>query len=141
MVHTFPHRALSILRFVAVSEEEHPPIRSLHGNTTMRWNYKKLMLIGLSALLTAQAAHPQNPDENGTSAGYTPVLSGTFAYVQNANAGVTSLEPEIETVLLVPFSSHVLLESRAEFTGFFSRQFQTSGPYVGKGFKNVDYAP
>jgi len=106
----------------------------------MRRNYKKLILLGLSALLTAHAAHPQNPDENGTSAGYTPVLSGTFAYVQNANAGVTSLEPEIETVLLVPFGSHVLLESRAEFTGFFSREFQTSGPYVGKVFKNVDYA-
>jgi hypothetical protein len=96
--------------------------------------------MGLAVLLAASTAQAQNPDSNATSAGYRPVLSGTFAYVQNENGGVTSLEPEIETVLLVPFSSHVLLESRAEFTGFFQRKFQTSGPFVGKVFKTVDYA-
>jgi hypothetical protein len=106
----------------------------------MRRNHKRLTLFGFCALLAAHAALPQNPDENATSAGYTPVLSGTFAYVQNTNGGVTALEPEIETVLLVPFGSHVLLESRAEFTGFFTREFQTHGPFVGKVFKNVDYA-
>jgi hypothetical protein len=40
----------------------------------------------------------------------------------------------------VPFGSHVLLESRAEFFGFFTRQNQTSGPFGGKVFKSVDYA-
>jgi hypothetical protein len=101
---------------------------------------QRLWLIGLALLLNAHAAFPQNPDGLATSAGYIPVLSGTFAYVQNANGGVTSLEPQIETVLLVPFSSHVLLESRAEFTGFFQRQDQNTGPFVGKVFKSVDYA-
>jgi hypothetical protein len=101
--------------------------------------FKSLWFIGFS-LLFAAMAWAQNPDAPDTSAGYIPVLSGTFAYVQNANGGVTALEPQIETVLLVPFGSHVLLESRAEFTGFFQRQFQTHGPFVGKVFKSVDYA-
>jgi hypothetical protein len=91
--------------------------------------------MGACIVFTACAAHAQDG-----GAGYIPVLSGTFAYVQNVNGGVTSLEPEIETVLLVPFGSHVLLESRAEFTGFFTRENQTTGPFVGKVFKSVDYA-
>jgi hypothetical protein len=86
------------------------------------------------------AVHAQDPGTAPTEAGYTPVLSGTMAYVHNVNGGVTALEPQIETVLLVPFGSHVLLESRAEFTGFFMRQHQTTGPFTGKVFKSVDYA-
>jgi hypothetical protein len=63
-----------------------------------------------------------------------------MAYVQNVNGGVSALEPEVETVLLVPFGPHVLLESRAEFVGFFTREHQTTGPFTGKVFKSVDYA-
>src|ERR1700759_1128569 len=101
---------------------------------------RNLWCLALGCLLATSAAYPQTTDENATSAGFIPVLSGTFAYVQNTNGGATSLEPQIETVLLVPFSSHVLLESRAEFTGFFTREFGTHGPYGGKVFKTVDYA-
>ena len=85
--------------------------------------------------MSAQSA---NDDEN--HAGHIPVLSGGIAYVHNVNGGVTSLEPQINPVLLVPFGSHVLLESRAEFIGFFQRENQTSGPFKGQVFKNVDYA-
>jgi hypothetical protein len=99
-----------------------------------------LLLLALTVLCSVTVAYPQDTPDTATNAGYTPLLSGTFAYVQNKNAGATALEPQIETVLLVPFSSHVLLESRAEFTGFFTRQFGTSGPFGGKVFKTVDYA-
>src|ERR1700748_414286 len=97
-----------------------------------RKHFNYLWLAGIALVLSAKVALSQNPDAPTTSAGYIPVLSGTFAYVQNTNRGVTSLDPQIETVWLVPCGSHVLLESRAEFTGFFQRQTQTSGPFVGK---------
>jgi hypothetical protein len=89
-----------------------------------------------ACIVGAGALHAQEI----TAAGYTPVLSGTMAYVQNVNGGVTALEPEVETVLLVPFGSHVLLESRAEFVGFFTHEHQTTGPFTGEVFKSVDYA-
>ena len=95
---------------------------------------------GVGVLLAACTLHAQAPAPVASEAGYTPVLSGTFGYIHNVNAGAPALEPQIETVLLVPFGSHVLLESRAEFFGFFTRQNQTSGPFAGKVFKSVDYA-
>jgi hypothetical protein len=94
----------------------------------------------LCIVMTASAVHAQGPGTDSTNAGYTPVLSGTMGYIHNASGGAPALEPQIETVLLVPFGSHVLLESRAEFFGFFVRQQQTTGPFTGKVFKSVDYA-
>ncbi|WP_035348214.1 hypothetical protein [Edaphobacter aggregans] len=73
-------------------------------------------------------------------AGYVPVISGGFGYVHNVNGGVTTLSPLINPVLLVPFGSHVLLESRTDFTGFFQRNPQPDGPFKGQVFKNVEYA-
>jgi hypothetical protein len=100
----------------------------------------KLLFVGTWVLLATCWVHAQNPDSAETEAGYIPVLSGSMGYIHNVNGGVTSLEPQIETVLLVPFGSHVLLESRAEFFGFFQRENQTTGPFTGKVFKSVDYA-
>ena len=100
----------------------------------------KLWWIGTGILLATCWVHAQNPDSARTDAGYTPVLSGSMGYIHNVNGGITSLEPQVETVLLVPFGSHVLLESRAEFFGFFQRENQTTGPFTGKVFKSVDYA-
>jgi hypothetical protein len=74
-----------------------------------------------------------------THAGYIPTISGGAAYVHNVNGGVTTLLPQINPILLVPFGSHVLLESRTDFTGFFQRENQT-GPFKGKVFKTVDFA-
>jgi hypothetical protein len=100
----------------------------------------KLWWIVACILLTTCWAGAQTPDTEHTGAGYVPVLSSTVGYIHNVNGGVTSLEPQVETVLLVPFGSHVLLESRAEFFGFFERENQTNGPFTGKVFKSVDYA-
>jgi|CZKL01.1.fsa_nt_gi hypothetical protein len=82
----------------------------------------------------------QDVDKNETSAGYVPVIAGGGAYVFNVNGSVPTLEPQINPALLVPFGRHLLLESRVDFTGFFQRDQQTSGPYTGKIFKSVDFA-
>jgi hypothetical protein len=90
---------------------------------------------GMSVKAGAQASH-----EEDSSAGRVPVVSGGAGYVFNSTAGVPTLEPQVDPVLLVPFGSHLLLESRTDFTGFFQRRNQTSGPYGGKVFKTVEYA-
>jgi hypothetical protein len=82
----------------------------------------------------------QDATDSENHAGYVPVLSGGAGYVQNVNGGVTALEPQINPVLLFPFGSHVLLESRAEFIGVYQRENLTTGPFTGKVYKNVDYA-
>lgn len=79
-------------------------------------------------------------DDSESHAGRVPIISGGAGYLHNVDGGVTSLEPQISTVLLVPFGSHVLLESRTDFLGFFQRENQTTGPFKGKIFKSVDYA-
>ena len=40
----------------------------------------------------------------------------------------------------MPFGSHVLLESRVDFTGFFQHEHQTYGSFTGKVFKTVEFA-
>lgn len=83
-------------------------------------------------------AQDSQPVEN--QAGHVPAISGGMGYIHNVNGGVTTLEPQINPILLVPFGSHVLLESRTDFTGFFERQNLTSGPFTGKVFKTVEFA-
>jgi hypothetical protein len=73
-------------------------------------------------------------------AGFVPVISGGAGYVHNVSAGIVTLEPQVNPVLLVPFGRHVLLESRTDFTGFFQRENLTDGPFKGKIFKTVEYA-
>ena len=84
--------------------------------------------------------YAQNADPAQSNAGHVPLISGGFAYIQNVNGGVNSLEPQAVPVLLVPFGPHVLLESRAAFTGIFQREQGTSGPYKGKVYNSVEYA-
>jgi hypothetical protein len=100
----------------------------------------KRSFIIAGVLLWATSLLAQNAASTGTEAGYIPMISGGIGYIHNINGGVTSLEPQINPVLLVPFGSHVLLESRTDFTGFFQRKNLTSGPFKGKVFKSVDYA-
>jgi hypothetical protein len=92
------------------------------------------------ALAGTASGHAQDAPPKETSAGYVPVLSGAFAYIQNSSGGVQTLEPQIIPVLLVPIGHSLLLESRVEFTGVFQRKDLPSGPYAGKVFKTVDYA-
>ena len=91
----------------------------------------------LGGHVAAQEVHDAPaPDSH---AGFIPVISGGAGYIHNVNGGVTTLEPQINPMLLVPFGSHVLLESRTDFTGFFQRENGT-GPFKGKVFKSVDFA-
>jgi hypothetical protein len=91
------------------------------------------------ALTFAQSPAPDTPSETN-EAGYVPLISGGVGYIYHVDGGVPTLEPQINPVLLVPFGSHVLLESRTDFTGFFQREDRTSGPYKGKVFTTVEYA-
>jgi hypothetical protein len=93
-----------------------------------------LCLAASYPIAAQQAAEPEN------HAGRVPVISGGFGYIHNVSGGVPTLIPQINPVLLVPFGPHVLLESRTDFTGFFQRENQTSGPFKGKVFKTVEFA-
>lgn len=103
------------------------------------------MLVALVPLLlcvpaaSAQATAQDDTSEN-TSAGYVPVISGAFAYIQNANGGAQSLAPQINPVLLVPIGHSLLLDAHVDFTGFFIRQSGTSGPYGGEVYKTIEDA-
>lgn len=97
------------------------------------------MVIALFLTLPGPAT-AQDPQAIENHAGYVPAISGGMGYIHNVNGGVTSLEPQIDPILLVPFGSHVLLESRTDFTGFFERKKLTSGPFTGKVFKTVEFA-
>jgi hypothetical protein len=90
--------------------------------------------------LTSYSSSAQQAPEPDNHAGRVPVISGGFGYIHNVNGGITSLIPQINPVLLVPFGQHVLLESRTDFTGFFQRENQISGPFKGKVFKTVEFA-
>lgn len=102
-------------------------------------NVSYVSVLVFSAVLSSQLT-AQDTQSNENHAQYIPAISGGLGYVHNVNGGVTSLEPQINPILLVPFGSHVLLESRTDFTGFFERQDLTSGPFTGKVFKTVESA-
>jgi hypothetical protein len=91
-------------------------------------------------VLLHNVASAQNATPRDDHAGFVPVISGGAGYVHNVNGGITTLLPQINPVLLVPFGSHVLLESRTDFTGFFQRENLTDGPFKGKVFKTVEFA-
>ena len=97
-------------------------------------------LVAALLLTLSAGARAQDPRMTETSAGYTPAISGGAGYIHNVDGGITSLSPQINPILLVPFGSHVLLESRTDFNGFFERKDQTSGPFTGKVFKTVEFA-
>jgi hypothetical protein len=103
------------------------------------------LLIGLCPMLLCVIAasskcHAQDDAAEHTSAGYVPVISGAFAYIQNANGGSQSLAPQINPVLLVPMGHSLLFDAHVDFTGFFTRQNGTSGPYGGEVFKTIEDA-
>jgi hypothetical protein len=108
----------------------------------LRSHKKRLYLSALLALTIAFSARTkaQESDTRENHAGYIPAISGGAGYIHNVDGGITTLEPQINPILLVPFGSHVLLESRTDFTGFFQRENLTSGPFTGKVFKTVEFA-
>src|ERR1035438_9373470 len=104
----------------------------------------RLLALPLCILLGSTVGKAQDNLQAHTTAGYVPVISGAFAYIQNTSGGVQSLVPQIVPVLLAPMGHSLLLESRVEFTGFFQRENLPSEPfsgrYAGKADKTVDYA-
>ncbi len=100
----------------------------------MLWRASGLLLLGAGVLYAQSADPPQN------NAGYVPVLSGGMGYVHNVNGGVTSLEPQIDPILLLPLGSHFLIESRVDFTGYYQRQNLTYGPYTGTVYQTLEFA-
>ena len=105
--------------------------------------FKRFTKYGLYLALFACPLMPLSrlsAQEADNHARHVPLISGGAGYIQNWNGGVTSLEPQINPVLLVPFGSHVLLESRVDFTGFFQHEHQTYGSFTGKVFKTVEFA-
>lgn len=108
----------------------------------LREQTKRLRPAFAVALAFAFSLHARAQDQgtNGDHAGFIPAISGGAGYIQNVNSGITTLEPQIDPVLLVPFGRHVLLESRTDFTGFFQRRDLTSGDFTGQVFKTVEFA-
>jgi hypothetical protein len=68
-----------------------------------------------------------------------PVISGGMQFVSTTSGGVTTMQPVIEPVVLIPLGDHWLIESRATFDEFIFREDGASGPYHAKTFSTVDY--
>jgi hypothetical protein len=96
-------------------------------------------MIALFLVLCMQAG-AQNEATSESAAGRVPVISGGAGYIHNVSGGTTTLEPQINPILLVPVGRHVLLESRTDFTGFFQRKQDGTGPYGGHVFTTVEFA-
>jgi len=92
-----------------------------------------------TALLSMTCVCAAARGDDNTHAGYVPVVSGSMGYVYNVQGGVPTLLPQINPVLLLPLGSHLLFESRTDFTGFFERRDETSGDYSGKIYKTVEF--
>ena len=82
----------------------------------------------------------QSPADTENGAGYVPIIAGGAGYIHNVTGGGPALQPQVDPALLVPFGRRFLLESRTDFTGFFTRENFTSGPFKGKVFTDVEYA-
>ena len=99
-----------------------------------------LLLFGLNLIAQDVDTGGEVVDAYSTHAGHVPLLSGGMGYIYNVNGGIPTLEPQINPVLLLPLGSHLLVENRTSFTGFFERRNGTSGDYTGRVFTTIDYA-
>jgi hypothetical protein len=68
-----------------------------------------------------------------------PVISGGLQYESTTAGGVTTMQPVIQPVVLIPIGDHWLIESRATFDEFIFREDGNSGPYHALTFSTVDY--
>ena len=68
-----------------------------------------------------------------------PVLSGGLAFVPTWDGGNPTLVSIASPVLLVPFGSNFVFESRAEFEGDFARRNGSSGDFTGAINKTLEY--
>lgn len=103
------------------------------------------VLMGLTPILFCVLAasvqsNAQDDTSEKNSAGYVPVISGAFAYIQNASGGTQNLGPQVNPVLLVPMGHSLLLDAHVDFTGSFARENSKSGSYGGEVFKTIEDA-
>jgi len=68
-----------------------------------------------------------------------PVISGAVGFLGTTSGGVTSFDPVIAPVIAVPIGQHILIEGRATFLDFFSRENGATGPYRRHFFDSADY--
>jgi hypothetical protein len=69
----------------------------------------------------------------------TPIISGGVQFLSTTSGGATFFQPLIAPVVAVPLGEHWLIESRATFDEFISRENGTSGPYHAQTISDVDY--
>jgi hypothetical protein len=92
--------------------------------------FRRAVCIALLLLSSAFRASAQSD---------TPVISGGIQYANTTAGGATAFQPIISPVVAVPIGQHFLIESRATFDEFISREEGTTGSYHARTFSNVDY--
>jgi len=115
------------LRYFLKSDVQHRPLPTLRGHAFI---FLFLFSVGMVPALLAQTPDSERP---------VPILTGSAGYFTFVNAGQTTLDAQINPVLLLPLGDHWLVESRAEFEGAFQRP-PGGGSYGGSVSKNLDYA-
>src|SRR6516164_1875360 len=68
-----------------------------------------------------------------------PTISGGLQFASTTSGGVTTMQPVIQPVVLIPMGERWLIESRGSFTEFIFRENGDSGPYHAKTFSSLDY--
>jgi hypothetical protein len=90
----------------------------------------KVLLVLTLALFALEAANAQTT---------VPILSGGLGFLGTTRGGVSSFQPVVAPVLVVPLGENFLIESRADLRGFISRENGTTGPYQGQFFATLEY--
>lgn len=68
-----------------------------------------------------------------------PILSGGTGFLGTTQGGISSFQPVVAPVLVVPLGENWLIESRADLRGFIFRENGTTGPYQGQFFATLEY--
>jgi hypothetical protein len=69
----------------------------------------------------------------------TPLISGGVGFLTTTIGGVTSYQPVISPVAVVPLGEHLLVESRAYIDESISPKNGNTGPYQGNFFAGLQY--
>jgi hypothetical protein len=65
-----------------------------------------------------------------------PIISGSVGMLSETNEGVNFFQPVLAPVFAAPLGSHLMVEGRFNFDGFFIQNNRT-GPYNGQLFKST----
>ena len=75
----------------------------------------------------------------GGSAQNVPIVSGSIGMMTLTNEGVNNFQPVVAPVFALPLGSHVLIEGRFNFDGYYVQNNRT-GPYNGTLYKTTQIA-